>query len=194
MCCSTSFVTGVLPSPCFPNFLARTTFVLKSLPEAKNPGQDAFFVDFVLNSSNSSYYSLLAFRSVCEHLSVLTWLSEHTLNCMIYLLSIWGCGECTISVAVSKRHHHYFLLVPLVALSPVYLRVEVNTLSTSSHVKPRFCLMSSSFGCDGNSWSNDFISLFWIFIQRVPYSWSHLYCSLLRPLSCIHSISTHYSP
>ena len=34
--------TGVEPSPCFFNFLARTTFVLESLPEAKNPGQDAF--------------------------------------------------------------------------------------------------------------------------------------------------------
>ena len=32
---------GVPPSPCFPIFLARTTFVLESLPEAKNPGQDA---------------------------------------------------------------------------------------------------------------------------------------------------------
>ena len=46
-------VTGVLPSPCFPNFLARTTFVLESLLEAKNPGQDAFFGDFVFNSCNS---------------------------------------------------------------------------------------------------------------------------------------------
>ena len=36
------YVAGVLPSPCFSNFLARTTFVLESLPEAKNPGQDAF--------------------------------------------------------------------------------------------------------------------------------------------------------
>ena len=45
--------TGVLPSPCFPNFLARTTFVLESLPEAKNPGQDAYFGDFVFTSSNS---------------------------------------------------------------------------------------------------------------------------------------------
>ena len=35
-------VSGLLPSPCFYNFLARTTFVLESLPEAKNPGQDAF--------------------------------------------------------------------------------------------------------------------------------------------------------
>ena len=35
-------ITGVEPSPCFPNFLARTTFVLESLPEANNPGQDAF--------------------------------------------------------------------------------------------------------------------------------------------------------
>ena len=42
---------GVEPSPCFSNFLARTTFVLESLPEAKNPGQDAFFGDFVFNSS-----------------------------------------------------------------------------------------------------------------------------------------------
>ena len=33
---------GLLPSPCFSNFLARTTFVLESLPEAKNPGQDSF--------------------------------------------------------------------------------------------------------------------------------------------------------
>ena len=31
------------PSPCFSNFLARTTFVLESLPKAKNPGQDAFW-------------------------------------------------------------------------------------------------------------------------------------------------------
>ena len=42
---------GVPPSPCFPIFLARTTFVLESLPEAKNPGQDAFLGDFVFNSS-----------------------------------------------------------------------------------------------------------------------------------------------
>ena len=35
--------SGVLPSPCFSNFLARTTFILESLPEAKNPGQDAFW-------------------------------------------------------------------------------------------------------------------------------------------------------
>ena len=34
---------GVEPSPCFSNFLARTTFVLESLPEVKNPGQDAFW-------------------------------------------------------------------------------------------------------------------------------------------------------
>ena len=45
--------TGVVPSPCFSNFLARTTFVLESLPEAKNPGQDAIFGDFVFTSSNS---------------------------------------------------------------------------------------------------------------------------------------------
>ena len=34
---------GVEPSPCFSNFLARTTFVLESLAEAKNPGQDSFW-------------------------------------------------------------------------------------------------------------------------------------------------------
>ena len=33
----------VLPRPRFPKILARTTFVPESLPEAKNPGQDAFF-------------------------------------------------------------------------------------------------------------------------------------------------------
>ena len=42
---------GVEPSPCFPNFLARTTFVLVSLSEVKIPGQDAIFGDFVFNSS-----------------------------------------------------------------------------------------------------------------------------------------------
>ena len=47
-------------------------------------------------------------------------------------------------------------------------RVQVNTQSTLSHVKQRFCLVSSSFGCDGNSWSNDFTSLFWICILRIP--------------------------
>ena len=61
-------------------------------------------------------------------------------------------------MAVTKRRHHFLLLAFLVALSPVYLRVEVNTQSTLFRVKPRFCLMSSSFGCDGNSWSNAMIS------------------------------------
>ena len=42
---------GLLPSPRFPNFLARTTFVLVSLSEVKIPGQDATFGDFVFNSS-----------------------------------------------------------------------------------------------------------------------------------------------
>ena len=51
--------SGVPPSPCFPIFLARTTFVLESLPEAKNPGQDAFLGDFVFNSSYSRDNSLL---------------------------------------------------------------------------------------------------------------------------------------
>ena len=46
-------ITGLEPSPRFYNFLARTTFVLESLLEAKNPGQDAFLGDFVFNSSNS---------------------------------------------------------------------------------------------------------------------------------------------
>ena len=49
---STTPRPGVEPSPCFSIFLARTTFVLESLPEAKNPGQDAIFEDFVFNSSN----------------------------------------------------------------------------------------------------------------------------------------------
>ena len=40
------------PSPCFSNFLARTTFVLESLREAKNPGQDAFFGDLRTFLSN----------------------------------------------------------------------------------------------------------------------------------------------
>ena len=44
---------GLLPDPCFSKILARTTFVLVSLPEAKNPGQDAIFGDFVFESSNS---------------------------------------------------------------------------------------------------------------------------------------------
>ena len=43
--CTGTSVAGVVPSPCFSNFLARTTFVLESLREAKNPGQDAFFWD-----------------------------------------------------------------------------------------------------------------------------------------------------
>ena len=47
------FMSGVLPSPCFSNFLARTTFVLESLPEAKNPGKDAILGDFVFNRRNS---------------------------------------------------------------------------------------------------------------------------------------------
>ena len=41
-------VAGVLPRPCFPKILARTTFVLESLPEAKNPGQDAISGGFCL--------------------------------------------------------------------------------------------------------------------------------------------------
>ena len=44
----------------FSNFLARITFVLESLPEAKNPGQDAIFGDFVFISSNFWHYSLFA--------------------------------------------------------------------------------------------------------------------------------------
>ena len=50
---------GVEPSPCFSIFLARTTFVLESLPEAKNPGQNAIFEDFVFNSSNRGRYGLI---------------------------------------------------------------------------------------------------------------------------------------
>ena len=50
---------GVLPRPCFPKILARTTFVFESLPEAKNPGQDAIYGDFVVKSSNSCYTAYL---------------------------------------------------------------------------------------------------------------------------------------
>ena len=47
------FTPGVVLGPCFYKILARTTFVLVSLPEAKNPGQDAIFGDFVFERSNS---------------------------------------------------------------------------------------------------------------------------------------------
>ena len=50
---------GVEPSPCFSNFLARTTFVLESLREAKNPGQDAFFWD--LRSFLSNFWGFTHF-------------------------------------------------------------------------------------------------------------------------------------
>ena len=53
---------GVPPSPCFSKILARTTFVLVSLPEAKNPGQDAIFGDFVFESSNSGHECLFDYR------------------------------------------------------------------------------------------------------------------------------------
>ena len=41
-------VSGVLPHPCFPKILAKTRFVLESLAEAKNPGQDNNFWGFCL--------------------------------------------------------------------------------------------------------------------------------------------------
>ena len=44
---------GVVLGPYFYKILARTTFVLVSLLEAKNPGQDAIFGDFVFERSNS---------------------------------------------------------------------------------------------------------------------------------------------
>ena len=50
---------GLQPSPCFSNFLARTTFVLESLREAKNPGQDAFFWD--LRSFLSNFWGFTHF-------------------------------------------------------------------------------------------------------------------------------------
>ena len=43
-----SFCSGLEPCPCFPIFLARTTFVLVPLSESKIPGQDAIFGNFVL--------------------------------------------------------------------------------------------------------------------------------------------------
>ena len=52
--------TGAELRPCFSKILARTTFVLESLCEAKYPGQDAFLADFVFRSSelmiNSDYW------------------------------------------------------------------------------------------------------------------------------------------
>ena len=45
--------SGVELGPCFSKILARTTFVLVSLPEAENPGQDAIYGDFAVKSSNS---------------------------------------------------------------------------------------------------------------------------------------------
>ena len=49
---------GVLPSPCFSIFLARTTSCPWILAGGKNPGQDAIFEDFVFNSSNYWHCSL----------------------------------------------------------------------------------------------------------------------------------------
>ena len=46
-----NMLTGLLPSPCFYNFLARTTFVLESLPKAQNPGQDAFFLEILSSTT-----------------------------------------------------------------------------------------------------------------------------------------------
>ena len=46
------YSTGVLPSPCFSIFLARTTSCPCFLAGGKNPGQDAIFEDFVFYSSN----------------------------------------------------------------------------------------------------------------------------------------------
>ena len=55
-----------MPSPCFSHFLARTTFVLESLPEAKNPGQDAIFGDFVFNSFEYVWEDV---RLIQEHIT-----------------------------------------------------------------------------------------------------------------------------
>ena len=53
-------VTGVVLGPCFSKILARTTFVLVSLLEAKNPGQDAIFGTFCLwkqwNDDNTVFF------------------------------------------------------------------------------------------------------------------------------------------
>ena len=60
------YFTGVEPSPCFSNFLARTTFVLESLPEAKNPGQDAFWG--ILVFSRGEYLSQKNLKlSICHY-------------------------------------------------------------------------------------------------------------------------------
>ena len=49
----------MLPHPCFPKFLARTTFVLESLLEAKTPGQDAIFGDCVFQACDSVGYYII---------------------------------------------------------------------------------------------------------------------------------------
>ena len=43
--------SGVVLGPCFSKILARTTFVLIFLPEAKNTSQDAILRNFVFGSS-----------------------------------------------------------------------------------------------------------------------------------------------
>ena len=50
---------GVLPRPCLPKILARTTFVLESLLQAKNPGQDAIFGDCVFQACDSVGYYVI---------------------------------------------------------------------------------------------------------------------------------------
>ena len=63
--------TGLEPCPCFPNFLARTTFVLVFLWETKIPGQDAIFGDFVLVPQIPSKKHLFYFNPTLRiHLSV----------------------------------------------------------------------------------------------------------------------------
>ena len=47
-----SAMAGVELRPCFSKILARTTFVLESLSEAKNPGQDAFWEILSLEAVN----------------------------------------------------------------------------------------------------------------------------------------------
>ena len=74
----------MVPSPCFFNFLARTTFVLESLPEAENPGRDAILGHFAFGSSE-----LMIIQSIYSHIVILgeskpdkipghSWLSSFT--------------------------------------------------------------------------------------------------------------------
>ena len=61
---------GTLLRPCFFIFLARTTFVLVYLPEAKNSGQDAILY-FLSNFGRFTYFFVEFER--CSYFFVIFW-------------------------------------------------------------------------------------------------------------------------